>query len=55
MPGIKVCRDCHAGGDTGGEHAGKLASTCTTCHGFHGATNPLWQQPAARKALRAGL
>lgn len=55
MPGIKVCRDCHAGGDSGGERTGKLASTCTTCHGFHGETHPLWQQPAARKALRAGL
>lgn len=55
MPGIKVCRDCHAGGDTGGERTGKVASSCTSCHGFHGASRPLWQQPSAQKALRASL
>ena len=55
MPGIKVCRDCHAGGDSGGERTGKLASTCTSCHGFHGASRPLWRQPSVQKALRASL
>ena len=53
MPSIKVCRDCHAGGESHGEASGKLASGCTTCHGFHGAAQPLWQQSAARKVLKA--
>ena len=31
LPGIEVCRDCHAGGDSND----KLASGCIMCHQFH--------------------
>lgn len=35
LPGIESCRICHGSGDAA---AGKLASTCVTCHKFHRAT-----------------
>ena len=34
LPGIANCRTCHGSGDA---NAGKLASTCVNCHGFHRA------------------
>ncbi len=37
MPGIKVCRKCHAGGRT----SAGMASTCVVCHLFHVPGKPL--------------
>ena len=34
LPAIASCRTCHGSGDAA---AGKLASTCVNCHGFHRA------------------
>lgn len=34
LPDIDSCRSCHGGADA---HAGRLASTCVTCHDFHRA------------------
>jgi predicted CXXCH cytochrome family protein len=42
MPDIKTCRTCHGGEQ---KHAGSdrlIASTCTSCHGFHLEQHPLW-------------
>ena len=55
MPTIETCRDCHAGSRTAS--ATQIASSCTICHGFHNAQNPLWQAgsvPSAKiiRALR---
>ncbi|MGE0485248.1 MAG: cytochrome c3 family protein [Gammaproteobacteria bacterium] len=36
LPRIEDCRTCHGGADAG---AGRLASTCITCHAFHRATD----------------
>jgi hypothetical protein len=41
LPGIDNCRTCHGGGDAG---AGKLASTCITCHDFHRAKTAMFGQ-----------
>jgi predicted CXXCH cytochrome family protein len=47
MPGIAVCRDCHA---TSGRIAGGAAavpSDCTLCHGFHSDDAPRWSDIAS--------
>lgn len=47
VPGIAVCRDCHAGGEPHATPADRITSTCILCHGFHNPQNPLW--PAREK------
>jgi predicted CXXCH cytochrome family protein len=42
IPGIATCRNCHAGAEP---EAGKVISTCSSCHGFHAAKDA----PAASK------
>lgn len=46
VPGIAVCRDCHAGGEPHATPRDRVTSTCILCHGFHNAQNPLWQARA---------
>jgi predicted CXXCH cytochrome family protein len=46
LPGIDTCRDCHAGGDARATPPDHITSTCTLCHGFHDAQNPLWRVKA---------
>ncbi len=43
VPGITICRDCHAGGEPHATAPDRITSTCILCHGFHNAQNPLWQ------------
>jgi len=48
MPDIKTCRMCHGGEE---KHAGSgslIASTCTSCHGFHLEQHPLWGAATAK-------
>jgi predicted CXXCH cytochrome family protein len=40
MPKIETCRDCHAGSHSASTT--QIASSCTSCHGFHNRSNPLW-------------
>ncbi len=53
LPTIETCRDCHAG--TQSVAASQIASSCTSCHGFHNPQNPLWQAGSApiAKVVRA--
>lgn len=53
MPAIETCRECHAGNERA---AGKVASGCLLCHGFHDAAHP-WgasPKPGARVAGGTG-
>jgi hypothetical protein len=43
LPDIAGCRTCHAGQSPA---AGQLASTCATCHGFHGPGHASGLAPA---------
>lgn len=40
LPGIKTCRNCHAGEAAAGA---KLPSSCAMCHSYHGATEAPWR------------
>jgi predicted CXXCH cytochrome family protein len=42
MPRIETCRECHGGEPSAAAKEGLIASTCTMCHDFHAARNPLW-------------
>jgi predicted CXXCH cytochrome family protein len=42
MPGIAVCRTCHAGAEPPAIHQQLIASSCMSCHAFHRGTEPLW-------------
>ena len=46
LPGIRVCRDCHAGQRADSAKLALVPTTCTDCHVFHAPTSPLWQQTA---------
>ena len=46
MPGIDTCRTCHGGERAHPGNASLIASTCTMCHSFHQAPNPLWAKEA---------
>jgi predicted CXXCH cytochrome family protein len=43
LPGIAVCRDCHAGAHP---EKGKVTSSCASCHSYHEA-------PGAPRVLKA--
>ncbi len=45
MPGIETCRGCHGGP---APSAGKVASTCLSCHAFHTHSVPIRSAEAAR-------
>lgn len=40
LPGIKTCRNCHAGE---GAIKAKVPSSCGLCHSYHGATDAPWR------------
>jgi len=52
MPSIATCRDCHGGNQP---TAGKLTSSCSTCHGFHISHNKHADAPGAPRADLLGL
>jgi predicted CXXCH cytochrome family protein len=49
MPKIETCRECHAG--SGSASATQVASSCTSCHGFHIDANPLWMPVAGAQQI----
>ena len=48
MPRIDTCRTCHGGERSHPGKASLIASTCTMCHSFHQAPNPLWMKQTAQ-------
>jgi predicted CXXCH cytochrome family protein len=50
MPRIDTCRTCHGGERSHPGNASLIASTCTMCHSFHQAPNPLWVKQGAAAA-----
>jgi hypothetical protein len=50
MPRIDTCRTCHGGERGHPGNANLIASTCTMCHSFHQAPNPLWANEVSSAA-----
>lgn len=50
MPGIAVCRTCHAGAHPPADKPLLIASGCASCHAFHRATEPLWRSAEAQRS-----
>jgi hypothetical protein len=56
LPGVAVCRKCHAPrGTEGGQPVGGVRSECTTCHAYHDGDGAVrGRAAAAREAARRG-
>ncbi len=53
MPRIDTCRTCHGGELAHPGQASLITSTCTMCHSFHQAPNPLWARESTSEGAPA--